>query len=134
MSDKVDEAKVAWREGFWKMGPFNANILQTSGNNKLLWKNLVALDYPDIEAGSFAIDCEFGNFGEAREEIAKATGEKHYNFHASNPMMNIKGVMNSEGTKFTAWGITNTMEEWVWLDETMMQEIKDNRDPFEAPA
>ena len=133
MSDKA-EAKVPWREGFWKMGPFNANILQTSGNNKLLWKNLVALDYPDIEAGSFAIDCQFGNFGEAREEIAKATGEKHYNFHASNPMMNIKGVMNSDGTKITAWGITNTMEEWVWLDETMMQEIKDDRDPFEAPA
>ena len=80
MSDKVNEAKVPWREGFWKMGPFNANILQTSGNNKLLWKNLVALDYPDIEAGAFSIDCQYGNFGEARKEIFEATTQKDYNF------------------------------------------------------
>ena len=133
MSDN-GETKIPWRDGFWKMGPFHALILQTSGHNKLLWKNLVALDYPDIEAGSFAINCKFGNFGEAREEIAKATGEKFYNFHASNAMLNCKGVMNSEGTKITIWGISNTMEEWVWLNETMLQELKDDRDPFDAPG
>ena len=115
------------------MGPFIANILQTSGDNKLLWKNLVALDYPDIEAGSSVINCLFGSFGMASEEIAKATGEKYYNFIASNKIINCKGVMNSDGTKITIWGISNTMEEWVWLDENMMQDIKDNRDPFEAP-
>ena len=116
------------------MGPFPAVCLQTSGSNKLLWKNLVALDYPDIESGSFAIDCKYGNFGEAREEITKATGEKEYNFVAANQMMNCKGVINSDGTKITVWGISNSMEEWVWLDEALMQKMKDDRDPYEAPA
>ena len=44
------------------------------------WKNLVALDYPDIEAGAFSIDCQYGNFGEARKEIFEATTQKDYNF------------------------------------------------------
>ena len=126
--------QLQWRQGFWKMGAFAANILQTSGDNKFLWKNSVALDYPDIEAGTFVIDCEFGNFGEAKTEIANATGEKYYNFNASSPMINCKGVMNNDGTKITVWGISNAMEEWVWMDEAMVQEIKDNRDPFEAPV
>ena len=125
--------KVPWKEGFFRMGPFPAMILQTKGSSKLLWKNLVALDYPDIEAGTFALDCKYGNFGEAREEIAKATGEKDYNFTASNQMLNCKGVMNPEGTKITIWGLSNAMEEWEWLDDTMLQKIKDDRDPFEEP-
>ena len=133
MSDK-GEAKVPWRKGLWKMGPFIANILQTSGDNKFLWKNLVAIDYPDIGAGGSVIDCKFGSFGVASEDIARATGEKYYNFIASNKMINCKGVMNSDGTKITIRGITNTIEEWVWLDENMMKDIKDNRDPFDAPV
>ena len=44
------------------------------------WKNLVALDYPDIEAGAFSIDCQYGNFGETRKEIFEATTQKDYNF------------------------------------------------------
>ena len=61
--DKV--AKVAWKEGFFKMGETRAMILQTSGN-KLLMQNLVALDYPEIEAISMSFDCFSGNFGKAR--------------------------------------------------------------------
>ena len=57
---------VPWKEGFWQMGGFKAMILQTDGPRKMLWKNLVALDYPQITAGAINIDCSFGDFGEAR--------------------------------------------------------------------
>ena len=47
------------------MGGFKAMILQTDGPRKMLWKNLVALDYPEIEAISMSFDCFSGNFGKA---------------------------------------------------------------------
>ena len=56
---------VPWQEGYWKMGDFQI-ILQTSGDNKLLWKNMVFLDYPDIPVECVNLDCEFGSFGQPR--------------------------------------------------------------------
>ena len=47
------------------MGDFQI-ILQTSGDNKLLWKNMVFLDYPDIPVECVNLDCEFGSFGQPR--------------------------------------------------------------------
>ena len=44
-----------------------------------------------------------------------------------------KGVMNSEGTKITIWGLANKLEEWEWMDEKMIEDMKEDRDPFEAP-
>ena len=48
-------------------------------------------------------------------------------------MMKGKGVMNSEGTKITIWGLVNKLEEWEWMDEKMIEDMKEDRDPFEAP-
>ena len=70
------ENKVPWKEGYFKMGPFSSIILETSGNNLMLWKNLVILDYPDMKIGSIPMKCHYGNFGEAKKEIAEATGVK----------------------------------------------------------
>ena len=44
-----------------------------------------------------------------------------------------KGVMNAEGTKITIWGLANKLEEWEWMDEKMIEDMKEDRDPFEAP-
>jgi len=125
--------KIPWREGFWKMGSMKSMILQTNGSS-MRWKNLVALDYPDIEAGAFSIDCQYGNFGEARKEIFEATTQKDYNFQIESIMFKGKGVMNAEGTKITIWGLANKLEEWEWMDEKMIEDMKEDRDPFEAPS
>ena len=108
-------------------------ILQTSGVSQLSWKNLIALDYPDIETEGSKMTCEFGNFGVARKEIVEATGSQNYNFKGTSPMFNSMGVMNSEGTKITVWGMSNKLEEWTWLDDDEVQEMKDDRDPFDKP-
>ena len=116
------------------MGEFRAIVLQTSENDKhLLWKNLICLDYPDIESTGFTLDCFYGNFGEARKEVADATGITDYNFMAKSVFVNSKGIINEEGTKITLWGMANKLEEWVWLDEEMIKELKDDRDPYDAP-
>ena len=64
---------VPWQEGYWKMGDFQI-ILQTSGDNKLLWKNMVFLDYPDIPVECVNLDCEFGSFGQPRS----GTNSSHF--------------------------------------------------------
>lgn len=130
----IEENKVPWREGFFKMGPFPSMILQTSGENMLLWKNLVALDHPDLETGSVPITCHFGNFGAARKEIADATGVSDYNFWADGYFVNCKGVINEEGTKMTMWGVSYAVEEWIWLDEEMIEDIKNDRDSYLSPS
>ena len=78
---------------------------------------------------------EYGNFGKARAEIANATGTEDYNFKVNSFMgvLNSKGVVNADGTKITIWGMSDTLEEWHWLDEEEVQKIKDDREPFDAP-
>ena len=124
---------VPWKEGFFKFGTIKAIILQTCGGNQLKMKNLVALDYPDLEVGSNPFDCSFGDFGEARKAVADATGVKNYNICIKNLMMEFKGVLNEEGTKITVWGLSNKLDEWVWLDDDAIEELKNDRDEFEAP-
>ena len=41
--------------------------------------------------------------------------------------------MNEDGTKITIWGMANKLEEWVWVDDEMIQRLKDDRDPYDAP-
>lgn len=125
---------VPWREGFFKLGIIKALVLQTSGSNQFKVKNLIALDYPEIEAGSSTLDCSFGDFGDARQEIADATGVKTYNMDIRSLMMNTKGVLNEDGTKITVWGMTNSLEEWIWMDDAMIEEVKNDREDFEAPS
>jgi len=115
------------------MGDFQI-ILQTSGDNKLLWKNMVFLDYPDIPVECVNLDCEFGSFGQPREEIAKATGVSDSNIRIKSPFVNGKGVLNKTGTKITIFGITNTLEEWIWLDDEKLEKVKAERDPFDFPS
>ena len=133
MSD-LSECVVPWKEGFWKMGGIRAYILQTSGKNTMLWKNLVALDYPDIDSDRcMKVECEFGSFGEAREEIASATGVNEYNFTAKSVLFSCKGVLHQDGTKMTTWGMSNEKEEWVWMDDQMMKDLMGDRDPYASP-
>ena len=115
------------------MGPFPSMVLQTSGNDKLLWKNILVLDYPDLDVESFPIECKYGNFGPAQKEVADSTGIPDYNFTMESTFFCSKGVINEDGTKITTYGISNCMEEWVWMDEKMMEETKANRDPYETP-
>ena len=94
----------------------------------------VALDYPDLESKGYSFKCEVGDFGELKKEIAEATGVSRSNYSLSGGWMDgMKGVLNEAGTKITLWGVTNKIEEWIWLDDEGIQKLKDERDPFEAP-
>ena len=100
--------------------------------NQLSLKNLVCLDYPDIVA-TWVLTLEYGQFGEAKEEITKATGAKTYNVKLTGDIFDMKAVLNDEGTKMTMWGITNAMEVWEWITPQKAKEIAEDRDDAEAP-
>ena len=131
--DDKNDTPVPWREGFWKMGDFRSIILQTSGTNQLIWKNLVSLDYPDIEYQGMILKCQFGRLGKACEEIVAATGVEEYNIEVKGTFVNNMGVLNDEGTKITIFGVSNAVEEWIWMDEDMLKKAKEDRDPFGTP-
>jgi len=133
MSTSNDVA-VPWKEGVWKMGQIKAYILRTTGKNTMDWKNLISLEYPDIEAGGITVECEYGSFGEAREEVAAATGVKEYNFKAKCVYFQWKGVLADDGTKVTTFGMANNLEDWEWMDDKMIKRTLDDRDPFDAPS
>ena len=71
--------------------------------------------------------------GQSREEIARATGVSDSNIRIKSPFVNGKGVLNKTGTKITIFGITNTLEEWIWLDDEKLEKVKAERDPFDFP-
>ena len=115
------------------MGEVRGNIIETVGEEVMQMINHVVLDYPDLKHGGYNFKCEVGDFGEVRKEIAEATGASRSNFSLSGSWMDYKGVLNEAGTKITVWGVTNKVEEWIWLDDEGIQKLKDERDPFEAP-
>ena len=51
--------------------------------------NLFSFDYPDI-AGKFEFEAEFGDFGEARKELADATGKDKMNVFIKSSMFSFK--------------------------------------------
>ena len=116
------------------MDAFSSLIMETSGNNFLSF-NLVALDYARTSKARYnhVMRCQFGNFGLARKEVAEATQADQYNFQMVDSFIKLKGVLNQDGTKITLWGTTNKLEEWFWLDEEMIERMKNNREPYEAP-
>ena len=120
------------------MGNVKDTILQTSGD-RFQYQSLLVLDHPELadlmpeEQRKEGFDCKFGNFGRAREEIISATGMEDYNIDLASPMINYKGVLNKEGTKITVWGLTNKLVNFVWMDEASLEQLKENRDPYDAP-
>ena len=55
--------------------------------------NLFSFDYPDI-AGKFEFEAEFGDFGEARKELADATGKDKMNVFIKSSMFSFKVLVD----------------------------------------
>ena len=124
---------IPLKQGFWKLGDMRAWILKTTGTTTMIMKNLITTDFPNIDSGGLPFEFGFGNFGEAREEIKEATGEKGYNIKVNSAFYNYKGILHRDGAKITTWGMSNQLEEWLWIDDQMLQNLKDERDPYIAP-
>lgn len=119
------------KEGYWTFGDVRALVSIVKGNEMAV-KNIISLDYPDIPA-SWVMTMEYGDFGEAKKEVAEATGVKTYNLKLKSTMFALKAVVNDEGTELTLWGFANKMEVWEWITPEMVKKMSEDRDDAEAP-
>jgi len=116
--------------GYWRLGKESSGILLVEGN-KLTFKNLVSFDYPDI-AGKFEFEAEFGDFGEARKELADATGKDKMNVFIKSSMFSFKGIANDDGTSVTSWEAEIVV--WSKMSEEEAEKLKSDRESFTAPS
>ena len=123
-----------WRDGFWIVEEMASTIFEVEGE-KWLVKNLIALDYPDVESSMPPSRMKYGDFGAARKEMAEATGENEYNVEISWYGVNkMKGFVNNTGTKIYFWNeISKTIEVITWLTPENIEIIKEDRDDIDTP-
>ena len=65
------KSKTPWKNGYWINERVNVMIFIVNGE-KMDGKQLVALDYPDIEEGGWKCTIKYGDFGPAKKEVADA--------------------------------------------------------------
>ena len=124
--------KTPWKNGYWASADVPGFIYVVEGENMHM-KNMIALDYPDIESG-FSLTLKHGDFGPPRKEVAEATGGADRN-NIEMEFMGQKflGVMNENGTKFSIWGMANKLDTMKWLSPEEVKKARENRDDFDAP-
>ena len=119
------------KEGYWTFGESKSMLNMIEGD-KMSCKNIVCLDYPEIQ-GSFTLNVKYGDFGEAKKEVAEASGVSRYNVNFKGAWFGLSGCLNDDGTKIWLWGFSNKLETWEWITPTQLQALKDDRDDFFAP-
>ena len=126
---------LPWRDGFWIVEEMASTIFEVEGE-KWLVKNLIALDYPDVESSMPPSRMKYGDFGPACKEIAEATGQEKYNieivwYWGDNKM---PGCVNDVGTKIHFWNeISKKTQSITWLSPEEMAKIREDRDDINAP-
>ena len=124
-----------WHDGFWIVEEMASTIFEVKGE-KWLVKNLIALDYPDVESSMPPSRMKYGDFGIASKEIAEATGQEKYNieivwYWGDNKM---PGCVNDAGTKIQFWNeISKKTQTITWLSPEEMAKIREDRDDINAP-
>ena len=128
--------KPSWRNGYWIDEKQPQTIMVVDGD-KMVAKQIICLDYPDIELPSgsdFVISIKRGDFGPARKEVTEATGEERYNIElVTEGMGSFPGVMNEAGTEMTIWGWTNSVEVTKWVSPEQVDKIRQGREHKDAP-
>ena len=116
-----------WRDGFWIVEEMASTIFEVEGE-KWLVKNLIALDYPDVESSMPPSRMKYGDFGAASKEIAEATGQEKYNieivwYWGDNKMPGC--VEESVGAVLQAQaGVADQQQETAELEDVSMEEVR----------
>ena len=129
MAEKIQQ--YPWKDGYWYNKNMSAYINVVKGNECAM-KSLLCIDHPDLSTMSNGT-WTFGDFGDASEDIAKATGIKRYNMEMKNIFFTQHGVLNKSGTILHTVGFSKEMEVLEWVNEMLLWKLKIDRDPAYAP-
>ena len=117
------------KQGYWKMGKEQG--VGIAEGERMTIKNFVSFDYPDIP-GKWHFDLEFGDFGEARKELAEAAeGVTNLNVHLKSDFFSFKGIINDEGSQIMSWEAE--LITWNHIPEEELKRLMEDRTPYHAP-
>ena len=125
-------SKIKIQDGFWGNDNAKAFITIIEGD-KMKYKNLISLDYPDISFDTFSFDIELGEFDPTNKEMKEATKADNYNVCFTWQNMKFQGVANPEGDKIHLWGMMKKVEYLYKMTNEQIQAMKDARDHVDAP-
>ena len=118
-----------WEKGYYKLKGIDNLVFHVNGEQCKM--EGVSGDSAGFEDGTW----KFGQFEEARPEIAKHTGKKNYNvdFNLWNGIWKGKGIIRDDGRKMTIWFVTNELDSFEKMSEQDYAAFKDSADPADAP-
>ena len=109
--------KNQWISGIWYNYDSKMIYYEIDGD-KIAMKNHYHFDNPDMKHMAGTI--RYGDFGEAKDEIYRATGYKNYNVLIELDFegfeFKIHGVITKTKMKMYIWGFTNKMEIINWTN------------------
>lgn len=126
----TSDAPKAIKTGYWvnELQPANVALFSETG---LKFFNINSLDFPDLQAEEKEAKIEFGDYGQAKEEVAEASGQAVYNLLLDGKH---KVVLSQEGNEFYYWDNLLRVEKFKWVSEETLNEIRENRETLDSPS
>ena len=123
-----------WKDGRYLMKGIPGMIWTIKGED-LENEYLVGKTSNHDSDPNFHGSLKFGDFGPAKEEVAKEAGKPNYDVQISiwNGIMTPKGIVSDDGTKIHFWGIANNLDALEWTTEEAIQALRESGDPADAP-
>ena len=132
--DSGKSERPPWKNGYYRMKFMPSMLFYVDGEDVTM-ENASGRTSNHGEDPSLKGKWIHGDFGEAQEDIAKASGKKNYNvdFSLWGGVLAGKGVLSDDGTKLTFWGIANAIDRFQWESEESIMAFKETGDSADAP-
>ena len=127
----AEENKTPWQNGIWYSDTSRVAYVIVNGNEAKFMK-MSCLDFPDstpMMVGTWF----YGEFGDAKPEVAKVSGKDKYNLEIDLTFMKIHAVLDANGAEIYHIGGDNKLQISRCLSDEEFEGVKDNRDAFDAP-
>ena len=93
---------------------------------------MICFEHPETKP-FFTGSWTYGDFGPVKPEVGKMTGAKNNNIEFDMAMGKCHGVLNKAGTRIHHVGFSKNVEVLEWLNADEIEQIKEDRDPADAP-
>jgi len=122
-----------WKDGIWSIKDKGSFLIVINGT-QYEYKGMIHLDNPKSKShmGGTVVS---GDFGETPENIRKLTGVEKYNVQLKSQFMDRGAVLSEDGKCLhTPSFLPGQVDVIEWADENKLQQLRDNRDPADAPT
>lgn len=121
---------VPWKDGFYRTNGMLSIIFIVKGENVRF--ETVSGKTSDFDTNpKYKGAWKYGDFGEARAEVATVAGKNQYNVHIQVPglMFDYEGIVSDNGTRVYYWGRSNGVEVFEWESEQSISTYRESGDP-----